>query len=89
MSDRKRFAQKILAKKTKILSFSMFYSIYVFLFIKMSDSLIPSFLMSDVCIRKMFNSTVVITLKLGANCDSGQGLEEQQIFILSLNSFMF
>ena len=55
----------------------------------MSDSLIPSFLMSDVCIRKMFNSTVVITLKLGANCDSGQGLEEQQIFILSLNSFMF
>ena len=26
----------------------MFYCIYVFLFLKMSDSLIPSFLMSDV-----------------------------------------
>ena len=43
-----QFAQKNLAKKSKILFFSMFYYIYVFLFKKMSDSLIPSFLVSDV-----------------------------------------
>ena len=40
-----RFAQKFLAKKSKILFFSMFY--IHFLFKKMSDSLIPSFLVSD------------------------------------------
>ena len=41
-----RFAQKIWLKKSKILFFSMFY--LGFLFLKISDSLISSFLVSDV-----------------------------------------
>ena len=46
MSNREQFAQKIVAKKSKILFLSMFY--IGFLFKKMSDSLIPSFLVRDV-----------------------------------------
>ena len=46
MSDRERFAKKILAKKSKILFFCMFY--LGFLLKEMSDLLIPLFLVSDV-----------------------------------------